>query len=58
MAKKDGDKRIRNGRRRDIRLRRELHFEQNREGVLSWFRELDRLNCEQFMKKGRRQPKT
>jgi len=40
-----------------MRHRRELHFEQNREGILRWFRELDQLNVEPFLKEGRRKPK-
>ena len=54
---KSGANLVRKKRRRDIRLRSELHFAQNREGILKWFQELDRLNVEPFMKVGRRKAK-
>jgi len=74
MAKKGVAKLFRNGRSQAVRLPREFRFEGDRvsvrrvaDGVLlepmitdvrTWFAELDRLNVEPFMKKGRRQPVT
>jgi len=74
MAKKGLAKLFRNGRSQAVRLPREFRFEGDRVrvrrvagGVLlepmitdvrRWFSELDRLNFEPFMKKGRRQPLT
>jgi len=72
MAKTGVAKLFRNGRSQAVRLPREFRFEGDRvrirrvaEGVLleplisdapRWFAELDRLNSEPFMKKGRKQP--
>jgi antitoxin VapB len=72
MAKIGVAKLFRNGRSQAVRLPREFRFEGDRvrirqvaEGVLleplisdaaEWFAELDRLNSEPFMKKGRNQP--
>ena len=56
MAMSDA-KQVRNKRRRAMRRRRALHFARNREGVRKWFKELDRLNVEPFMKEGRRKSK-
>ena len=72
MAKSGVAKLFRNGRSQAVRLPREFRFEGDQvrirkvaEGVLleplipdapNWFAELDRLNSEPFMKKGRRQP--
>jgi len=72
MAKRGIAKLFRNGRSQAVRLPREFRFEGDqvrirrvREGVLlepllpdapRWFAELDRLNHEPFMKKGRKQP--
>ncbi len=74
MAKKGVARLFRNGRSQAVRLPREFRFEGDRvrvrrvaggvllEPVISdvrrWFAELDRLNVEPFMKKGRRQPRT
>ncbi len=74
MAKSGIAKLFRNGRSQAVRLPREFRFEGDRvrirrvgEGVLleplisdarKWFAELDRLNFEPFMKKGRKQPVT
>ena len=74
MAKADIAKLFRNGRSQAVRLPREFRFEGDRvrirrvaQGVLleplihdaaQWFDELDRLNSEPFMPKGRRQPAT
>jgi len=74
MAKTGIAKLFRNGRSQAVRLPREFRFEGDRvrirrvaEGVLleplisdapRWFAELDRLNSEPFMKKGRKQPVT
>ena len=72
MAKSGVAKLFRNGRSQAVRLPREFRFEGDQvrirkvaEGVLleplipdarNWFAELDRLNSEPFMKKGRKQP--
>ncbi len=72
MAKSGVAKLFRNGRSQAVRLPKEFRFEGDQvrirkvaEGVLleplipdapSWFAELDRLNSEPFMKKGRNQP--
>ena len=72
MAKKGTAKLFRNGRSQAVRLPLEFRFEGDRvrirrvrEGVLleplisdvrQWFDELDRLNSEPFMDKGRKQP--
>ena len=72
MGKRGVAKLFRNGRSQAVRLPREFRFEGDRvrvrrvaDGVLlesmitdvrQWFAELDRLNIEPFMKKGRRQP--
>jgi antitoxin VapB len=72
VAKAGVAKLFRNGRSQAVRLPREFRFEgdqvrirQVAEGVLleplisdprKWFAELDRLNVELFLKKGRRQP--
>ena len=72
MGKRGVAKVFRNGRSQAVRLPREFRFEGDRvrvrrvaDGVLlesmitdvrQWFAELDRLNIEPFMKKGRRQP--
>ena len=74
MAKRGVAKLFRNGRSQAVRLPREFRFEGDRvrirrvkQGVLlepliseapAWFAELDRLNTEPFMPKGRRQPVT
>jgi antitoxin VapB len=74
MAKTGVAKLFRNGRSQAVRLPREFRFEGDRvrvrkvtAGVLlepllsdppQWFAELDRLNSEPFMKKGRKQPVT
>ena len=74
MAKTGVAKLFRNGRSQAVRLPREFRFEGDRvrirrvaAGVLlqplisdtpEWFAELDRLNAEPFMKKGRKQPVT
>jgi len=74
MARKGVARVFRNGRSQAVRLPREFRFEGDRVsvrrvagGVLlepiitdvhRWFTELDRLNVETFMKKGRRQPRT
>ncbi len=74
MAKTGVAKLFRNGRSQAVRLPREFRFEGDQvrirrvaEGVLleplisdapRWFAELDRLNSEPFMKKGRKQPVT
>ncbi len=74
MAKRGVAKLFRNGRSQAVRLPREFRFEGDSvgirrvpEGVLleplipdapKWFAELDRLNAEPFMKKGRQQPAT
>jgi antitoxin VapB len=72
MAKTGIAKLFRNGRSQAVRLPQEFRFEGDRVrirqvagGVLleplisdatKWFAELDRLNSESFMKKGRKQP--
>ena len=72
MAKASLAKLFRNGRSQAVRLPREFRFEGNQdrtrrvaEGVLleplisnarKWFIELDRLNVEPLLKKGRKQP--
>lgn len=74
MAKADIAKLFRNGSSQAVRLPREYRFEGDRvrirrvaQGVLleplvhdtaQWLDELDRLNSEPFMPKGRRQPPT
>jgi antitoxin VapB len=74
MAKTDVAKLFQNGRSQAVRLPREFRFEGDRvrirrvaQGVLleplimntaRWFEELDELNSEPFMSKGRRQPVT
>lgn len=74
MAKTGVAKLFRNGRSQAVRLPREFRFEGDRvrirrvaAGILlqpfisdtpGWFAELDRLNTEPFMKKGRKQPLT
>jgi antitoxin VapB len=74
MAKTDVAKLFQNGRSQAVRLPREFRFEGDRvrirrvaQGVLleplipdtaRWFEELDGLNSEPFMPKGRRQPIT
>ena len=74
MAQSDIAKLFRNGRSQAVRLPREYRFEGDRvrvrrvgEGVLlepviadtaQWFDELDRLNSQLFMTKGRNQPIT
>ncbi len=73
MAKTGVAKLFRNGRSQAVRLPREFRFEGDEvrirkvaAGVLlepiirdtaTWFAELDRLNSEPFMKRGRKQPK-
>jgi len=72
MAKTGVAKLFRNGRSQAVRLPREFRFEGDQvrvrkvaQGVLlepliadvsQWFAELDRLNAEPFMKRGRKQP--
>ena len=72
MTRKSLAKLFRNGRSQAVRLPKEFRFEGDRvrvrrvaDGVLlepmisdirKWFAELDRLNFEPFMKKGRKQP--
>ncbi len=72
MAEKGVAKLFRNGRSQAVRLPKEFRFEGERvrirrvaQGVLleplipdagNWFAELDRLNSEPFMPKGRKQP--
>ena len=72
MARKGIARLFRNGRSQAVRLPQEFRFEGDRvrvrrvaDGVLlepvypdvrGWFAELDRLNGEPFMKRGRRQP--
>ncbi len=72
MTRTDIAKLFRNGRSQAVRLPREYRFEGDRvrvrrvaEGVLlqsviadaaQWFEELDRLNSQPFMAKGRNQP--
>ena len=74
MAKKTVAKLFRNGRSQAVRLPQEFRFDGDRvrvrrqgNGVLlepvisdtaKWFVELDRLNAEPFLVKGRKQPKT
>ena len=74
MSKTGVAKLFRNGRSQAVRLPREFRFEGDRvrirrvaAGILlqplisdtsEWFAELDRLNTEPFMKKGRKQPVT
>ena len=74
MAKTGIAKLFRNGRSQAVRLPREFRFEGHQvrirrvaAGILlqsfnsdtpAWFAELDRLNTELFMKKGRKQPLT
>jgi antitoxin VapB len=74
MANRGVAKLFRNGRSQAVRLPREFRFEGEEvrirrvpEGILleplipdapKWFAELDRLNLEPFMKKGRKQPRT
>ncbi len=74
MAKTDIAKLFQNGRSQAVRLPREFRFEGDRvrvrrvaQGVLlepmipepaRWFEELDRLNSEPFLSKGRNQPAT
>ena len=73
-SKKDVAKLFRNGRSQAVRLPHEFRFAGDRvrvrrvsDGVLleplisdvrQWFAELDRLNHEPFLKKGRKQPVT
>lgn len=74
MPKTDIAKLFRNGRSQAVRLPQEFRFEGDRvrvrrvpQGVLlepmvadarQWFAELDRLNSDPFMSKGRNQPPT
>ena len=74
MVKTGIAKLFRNGRSQAVRLPREFRFEGDQvricrvaAGILlqpfnsdtpAWFAELDRLNTEPFMKKGRKQPLT
>lgn len=72
MARTGVAKVFRNGRSQAVRLPKEFRFDGDSvrvrrvaDGVLlepmisdirKWFAEMDRLHCEPFMKKGRRQP--